>query len=61
MDIQLRLALIYLLASPPPTNSECQHHWIKNGKKNGLQRSICKLCKKTITDGDRARGRQVKN
>lgn len=59
LSIQLRLALIYLLASPPPI--ECPHQWRKNGRKNGLQRWSCKHCGKTKTDGDRAKGRRPKD
>lgn len=38
---------------------DCHHQWVKNGKKNGLQRFKCKLCGKTKTEGDRAKGRQT--
>jgi hypothetical protein len=39
---------------------ECQHHWRKNGTKNGLQKYSCKLCGKSKTEGDRPIGRQAK-
>jgi transposase-like protein len=56
ISTQLKQALIYLLASPPPVN--CPHDWVKNGTKNGLQRYRCKHCKLTKTEGDRLKGRQ---
>jgi hypothetical protein len=39
---------------------ECPHQWCKNGRKNGLQRYKCKRCKKSKTEGGRAKGRQTK-
>ncbi len=38
----------------------CQHEWIKNGKRNGLQQYICKHCGKSKTEGDRPKGRPFK-
>lgn len=38
----------------------CDHHWVKNGRRNGLQRYICKHCQKMRTDGDRSKGRVKK-
>ena len=58
---QLKLALIYLLASPdPPPNAECNHQWSRNGKRNGLQQWICNRCGKSKTEGDRPKGRPKK-
>jgi hypothetical protein len=40
--------------------SECTHHWLRNGKRNGLQQWICKHCRKHKSDGDRPKGRPTK-
>lgn len=54
MNIQLKLALGQLVASlEPPLDAECNHQWIRNGKRNGLQQWICKHCEKSKTEGDR--------
>ena len=37
-----------------------KHHWLRNGKRNGLQQWICKHCGKHKSDGDRRRGRPKK-
>ena len=39
---------------------ECTHHWLRNGKRNGLQQWICKHCRKHKSDGDRPKGRPIK-
>jgi len=38
----------------------CEHHWVKNGKKKGVQTYKCKHCGKSKTEGDRPKGRPFK-
>ena len=39
----------------------CEHHWVKNGRKKGVQTYKCKHCGKSKTEGDRAKGRPPKS
>lgn len=38
----------------------CDHHWLKNGTRKGVQLWICKYCGKSKTEGDRPKGRPFK-
>lgn len=39
---------------------ECQHLWVKNSTRKGMQRYKCKHCGKSKTEGDRPKGRPFK-
>ena len=36
---------------------ECGHHFVKNGKRKGIQKYICKKCGANFTDSERKVGR----
>lgn len=38
----------------------CDHLWLKNGKRNGNQQYKCKHCGRSRTEGDRPKGRSLK-
>ena len=40
--------------------TECDHHWVKNGTRKGVQQFKCKHCGKSKTEGDRPKGRPKK-
>jgi transposase-like protein len=39
---------------------DCTEHFVKNGKYKGVQRYICRSCKKTYSDSPKKRGGQIK-
>lgn len=39
---------------------ECNHHWLKNGTRYGVQQYVCKHCRKSKSEGNRRVGRPSK-
>lgn len=40
-----------------PINCKCGHHYVKNGKRKGVQKYLCKKCGSSFADSDRKVGR----